>query len=85
MENFINPDNYKVAKVSAKVDYNENIKKHFDVSNSEELLRKTSDSQLTYLSDMIDFKKMSKVNRLLVQLGFKRKEIFNKIAEEKSA
>ena len=85
MTNFLNPDNYRIAQVSAKIDWNENIQKHFDTENSETLLRKASDRQLTYLSDMIEYKKMSKVNRLLVQLGFKRKEIFNKMTEEKSA
>jgi len=61
------------CKLHAKIENNENIKKHYNLDNLEEVIKSLTESQLKYVSDLLEFKKYFKLNRLLISLGLKHK------------
>ena len=63
------------CKLHAKIENNENIKKHYNLDNLEAVIKDLKEGQIKYISDLLEYKKYGKLNRLLISLGLKHKLI----------
>ena len=61
------------CKLHAKIENNENIKKHYNLDNLEEIVKELSEGQLKYISDLLECKKYFKLNKILYNAGLRRK------------